>query len=45
VTKDRSLAAHYEHTVALTESGPEVLTAREDDGTTLSAPEKESPHA
>jgi methionyl aminopeptidase len=26
VTKDRSLAAHYEHTVALTESGPEILS-------------------
>ncbi|HVP91234.1 MAG TPA: type I methionyl aminopeptidase [Terriglobales bacterium] len=47
VTKDRSLSAHYEHTVALTESGPEVLTAREDDdGAVRSAPEKEeSPHA
>ena len=27
VTKDRSLAAHFEHTVAITEQGPEVLTA------------------
>ncbi|MBI5209218.1 MAG: type I methionyl aminopeptidase [Elusimicrobia bacterium] len=26
VTKDRSLAAHFEHTVALTERGPVVLT-------------------
>ncbi|OGX29574.1 MAG: type I methionyl aminopeptidase [Omnitrophica WOR_2 bacterium RIFCSPHIGHO2_02_FULL_67_20] len=26
VTKDRSLAAHFEHTVAVTEHGPEVLT-------------------
>ena len=26
VTKDRSLAAHFEHTVALTERGPEILT-------------------
>ena len=26
VTKDRSLAAHFEHTVAVTERGPEVLT-------------------
>jgi len=26
VTKDRSLAAHFEHTVALTEQGAEVLT-------------------
>ena len=28
VTADRSLAAHFEHTVAVTEDGPEVLTAR-----------------
>jgi methionyl aminopeptidase len=27
VTKDRSLAAHFEHTVAITEQGPEVLTS------------------
>jgi methionyl aminopeptidase len=27
VTDDGSLAAHYEHTIALTEDGPEVLTA------------------
>jgi len=26
VTKDRSLAAHFEHTVAITEHGPEILT-------------------
>jgi methionyl aminopeptidase len=26
VTKDKSLAAHFEHTVALTESGPEILS-------------------
>lgn len=26
VTKDRSLCAHYEHTVALTAEGPEILT-------------------
>ena len=26
VTKDRSLAAHFEHTIAVTEHGPEVLT-------------------
>ncbi len=29
VTKDRSLAAHFEHTIAITEDGPEVLTAME----------------
>jgi methionyl aminopeptidase len=28
VTKDRSLSAHFEHTIAVTEDGPEVLTAR-----------------
>ncbi len=27
VTKDRSLAAHFEHTIAITEHGPEVLTS------------------
>ena len=26
VTKDRSLAAHFEHTIAVTENGPEILT-------------------
>ena len=26
VTRDRSLAAHFEHTVAVTEHGPEILT-------------------
>ncbi len=26
VTRDRSLSAHFEHTVALTEAGPEILT-------------------
>jgi methionyl aminopeptidase len=28
VTADGSLSAHFEHTIALTEDGPEVLTAR-----------------
>jgi methionyl aminopeptidase len=28
VTRDGSLAAHFEHTVAVTEKGPEVLTSR-----------------
>ena len=28
VTADGSLAAHFEHTIAVTEDGPEVLTAR-----------------
>jgi len=27
VTKDRSLSAHFEHTVAITDRGPEVLTS------------------
>jgi methionyl aminopeptidase len=27
VTADGSLAAHFEHTVAVTEQGPDVLTA------------------
>ncbi|MFC2169678.1 type I methionyl aminopeptidase [Acidobacteriota bacterium] len=33
VTKDRSLSAHYEHTVAMTQKGPEILslTAKEED--------------
>jgi methionyl aminopeptidase len=26
VTRDSSLAAHFEHTVALTEAGPEILS-------------------
>ena len=29
VTADRSLSAHFEHTVAITSKGPEVLTAYE----------------
>jgi len=28
VTKDGSLAAHFEHTIAITERGPDVLTSR-----------------
>ena len=28
VTRDGSLAAHFEHTIAITEAGPEVLTSR-----------------
>jgi methionyl aminopeptidase len=28
VTKDGSLAAHFEHTVAVSAEGPQVLTAR-----------------
>jgi methionyl aminopeptidase len=29
VTKDGSLSAHFEHTVAVTKHGPEILTARQ----------------
>lgn len=29
VTKDKSLSAHFEHTVAITANGPEILTLRE----------------
>lgn len=29
VTRDRSLSAHWEHTVAVTKSGPDILTLRE----------------
>jgi methionyl aminopeptidase len=28
VTADGSLSAHFEHTIAVTDDGPEVLTAR-----------------
>jgi methionyl aminopeptidase len=28
VTEDGSLSAHFEHTVAITEAGPEILTRR-----------------
>ena len=30
VTKDGSLAAHYENTILITEDGPEILTVTED---------------
>lgn len=29
VTADRKLSAHFEHTIAITESGPQILTLRE----------------
>lgn len=35
VTADGSLAAHFEHTVAITRDGPWVLTAREDEPSRL----------
>jgi methionyl aminopeptidase len=44
ITKDRSLAAHYEETVALTARGAEILTAEDGPGTT-EALGKEQPHA
>lgn len=31
VTKDRTLSAHFEHTVAVTEEGPRVLSKRDDE--------------
>jgi methionyl aminopeptidase len=31
VTVDGSLSAHFEHTVAITADGPEILTLRDDD--------------
>ena len=34
VTKDGSLAAHFEHTIAITENGPDVLTRRNGRSTT-----------
>jgi methionyl aminopeptidase len=44
VTKDRSLAAHYEHTVACTASGIEILSAG-DAASAGNALDKESLHA
>ncbi len=41
ITKDRSLSAHYEHTVALTQHGPEILSRMEGNLPYV----KESPHA
>jgi methionyl aminopeptidase len=35
---DRSLAAHWEHTVAVTEDGPWVLTARPGESALLETP-------
>ena len=31
ITKDGSLSSHYEHTIAITNDGVEILTALEDD--------------
>jgi methionyl aminopeptidase len=30
VTKDRSLSAHYEHTIAVTEKGVQILSVAQD---------------
>ena len=46
VTRDRRLAAHFEHTVALTENGPEILSARTPSAARPGAAlHKETPHA
>ena len=46
VTRDRRLAAHFEHTVALTEDGAEILSVLEGGGRPEAARrEKERPHA
>jgi methionyl aminopeptidase len=42
VTKDRSLSAHYEHTIAVTGKGPEILSRKAEDG---EMPAKEFVHA
>lgn len=31
ITKDKSLSAHFEHTVAITKDGPDILTLRQDE--------------
>jgi methionyl aminopeptidase len=46
VTRDRRLAAHFEHTVAMTEDGPKILSARKPEAARPGAAvHKESPHA
>jgi methionyl aminopeptidase len=42
MTKDRSLSSHYEHTVALTSQGAEILSIREEENLPHA---KESPYA
>jgi len=44
VTRDRSLAAHYEETVAVTEHGTEIMSAEDGSGTSGQS-WKEQPHA
>jgi methionyl aminopeptidase len=36
VTRDRSLSAHYEHTVAITQNGPEILSRLEEEAKSTS---------
>jgi len=31
ITRDRSLSAHYEHTVAITDKGPEILSLSDEE--------------
>ena len=42
ITKDRSLSAHYEHTVALTKEGAEILSIKKEENLPYA---KESPYA
>ena len=42
ITKDRSLSAHYEHTVALTQEGAEILSIKKEENFPYA---KESPYA
>ena len=42
ITKDRSLSAHYEHTVVFTQRGAEILSIREEENLPYA---KESPYA
>jgi len=37
VTADGAVSAHWEHTIAITPEGPQVLTARDDDAPFLAA--------
>jgi methionyl aminopeptidase len=43
VTCDGALAAHWEHTVAITEDGPRVLTAQPDEADVLPVPDGADP--
>ncbi len=45
VTRDRRLSAHFEHTVAMTENGPEILSARTPASARGAGLPKEGPHA